>query len=198
MNFRGFWASLSMLTFAIIGIGHFPAQAVPVLDIQGGQLVGARDVDVGGQLFDVTFEDGTCIDVFDGCDSNSDFLFDEADAILASNALLDQVFLNSLFPNIDSTPNLTFGCSADNCATFTPFAIADPFLVLVSSAFNDDADFNETDFQQLDMVERDRDLGSANATDIRRVYAVWSDPNATMDPPTDVPEPATLTLFGRA
>jgi hypothetical protein len=36
------------------------------LNVVGGQLLGASNVDVGGNLFNVQFLDGTCIDLFDG------------------------------------------------------------------------------------------------------------------------------------
>ena len=50
------------------------------LNVVGGTLVGASNVDVDGQLFDVEFVDGRCIDLFDGCDDASDFDFDNESA----------------------------------------------------------------------------------------------------------------------
>ena len=63
-------------------------------DVVDGQLVGAFDVSVGGTLYDVTFQDGTCVDLFDGCDEVSDFAFPTSSAAnSASFALLAQVLL---------------------------------------------------------------------------------------------------------
>ena len=44
------------------------------LDIQLNVLMGATDVQVGGTLYDVVFVDGTCIELFDGCDDLTDFV----------------------------------------------------------------------------------------------------------------------------
>ena len=93
-----------------------------VLDIAGGLLVGASGVDVGGEFYDVTFVDGTCIDSFAGCDEVTDFAFaDLASATLASQALLDQVLLDGASGAFDSTPSLTAGCPGPTlCQIFTP------------------------------------------------------------------------------
>ena len=65
------------------------AQAA-TLNVIGGILHGASDVLVDGNLYDVQFLDGTCIDLYDGCDDVSDFTFQtQASAALASQALLD-------------------------------------------------------------------------------------------------------------
>ena len=67
------------------------AQAA-TLNVVGGQLMGASNVLVDGNLYDVQFLDGTCIDLYNGCDEASDFTFQtQASAVLASQALLDQL-----------------------------------------------------------------------------------------------------------
>ena len=40
--------------------------------IVGDQLTGANGVNVNGSLYNVRFADGTCVAIFDGCDSVSD------------------------------------------------------------------------------------------------------------------------------
>ena len=66
-----------------------------------------------GNLYDVQFLDGTCIGLYNGCDEISDFTFQtQSSAALASQALLDQVFLDGPLGNFDSDPTLTFGCSS--------------------------------------------------------------------------------------
>ncbi len=94
------------------------------LNVVGGQLMGASNVLVDGNLYDVQFLDGTCIDLYNGCDDVSDFTFQtEASAILASQALFDQVFLDGpegLFASADVS--LTYGCHPDVvCSHITPF-----------------------------------------------------------------------------
>jgi hypothetical protein len=62
---------------------------------------------VDGSLYDVEFSAGTCIEMYNGCDEVSDFPFQTlASAVLASHALLDQVFLDGPAGNFDSDPTL--------------------------------------------------------------------------------------------
>jgi hypothetical protein len=79
------------------------------LNVVGGQLLGASNVLVNGDLYDVEFLDGTCTVLFTGCDEASDFTFSSfAAATLASQALLDQVFLDAA-DTFDTSPDLTNG-----------------------------------------------------------------------------------------
>jgi hypothetical protein len=109
------------VVFALVAGG---AQAA-TLDVVGSVLHGAFGVDVGGTLYDVEFVDGTCIDVFNGCDDLTDFTFTDApSATLASEALLDQVFLDGPSGNFDSDPALTNGCPSlfsGQCFTWVPY-----------------------------------------------------------------------------
>ena len=99
------------------------AQAV-TLDVIGGQLMGASNVLVDGSFYDVQFLDGTCIERYNGCDDVSDFTFQtQASAVLASQALLDQVFLDGVEGQFDSDPGLTRGCGGYRCRTHTPFIV---------------------------------------------------------------------------
>ena len=58
----------TVLAVVLVALGCAPfANADPVLLVNGsGVLTGARNVRVGGTLYNVTFVDGTCIDVFGG------------------------------------------------------------------------------------------------------------------------------------
>jgi hypothetical protein len=85
------WALVVAIFLATSG-----AQAA-VLIVVGGELQGATDVNVGGTLYDVQFVEGTCIDLYDGCDDVSDFAFvTVADAFVAAEALLEQVVLDGV------------------------------------------------------------------------------------------------------
>jgi hypothetical protein len=100
------------------------AQAV-TLNVIGGQLFSASNVDVGGTLYDVEFVDGTCVDLFNGCDESSDFTFtDGTSAQLASQSLLDQVFLDGPDGTFASNPELTVGCAGEfsHCVSVTPYS----------------------------------------------------------------------------
>ena len=92
MDFKTFFTAAAMA----IGLWSTPSFAA-TLNVDGsGQKRGAAGVDVGGTLYDVTFRDVTCIALFDGCDEASDFTFaTQGDARVASQALLDRVFVES-------------------------------------------------------------------------------------------------------
>ena len=114
------------------------AQAA-TLNVIDGILHGASDVLVGGSLYDVQFLDGTCIDLFNGCDETSDFTFQtQASALLAAQALLDQVFLDGPQGQFDSSPTLTNGCDVSPCVSFIPynFDALTPLLFYKAEAVN--------------------------------------------------------------
>lgn len=100
------------------------AIAGPQLLVTNGILQGATDVVVNGSLFSVKFVDGTCEELFGDCTNTANFPFSYNNAILASQALLDQVLQ-------DGQPGDNFfdfrakvaGCEvADACSIFTPQA----------------------------------------------------------------------------
>lgn len=125
LKLTSFAVFLSVITY---GMALSSAHAIVTLNVDGtGQLNGAKNVNVGGTFFDVSFEGGSCIDVFTGCNDASDIAFNnEADALLAGNALLDQVFVDD-FPILglfDSKPNLTNTCiNTFICVAMVPFVI---------------------------------------------------------------------------
>ncbi|MEJ6393691.1 VPLPA-CTERM sorting domain-containing protein [Gymnodinialimonas sp. 2305UL16-5] len=101
------------LTFATVlaALTAMPGLASTVtLNVVGGQLVGASNVEVNGALYDVEFVDGTCAALFDGCDAQSDFIFSTLDqALAAGRSLSETVFLDGPLGNFDSDPSLTAG-----------------------------------------------------------------------------------------
>lgn len=98
------------------------AIAGPQLLVTNGILQGATGVVVNGSLFSVKFVDGTCEELFGDCSNTANFPLSYNNAILASQALLDQVLQ-------DGQPGGNFfdfrakvvGCQSDNtCEIFTP------------------------------------------------------------------------------
>lgn len=107
MDFKTLFTAAAMA----IGLSSAPSFAATLIVDGSGQLRGAAGVDVGGTLYDVTFREGTCTALFDGCDDPSDFTFTTlTDAQAASQALLNQVFIDGPAGNFVS-PSLTFGIS---------------------------------------------------------------------------------------
>ena len=155
------------------------AQAA-TLNVVGGQLMGATDVLVDGSLYDVQFLGGSCIDAYSGCDEASDFTFQAfASAELASQALLDQVFLDGVGGLFDSEPSLTNGCMhLSPCVAVSTFSALDLNSLYTAVAYNSNAgDFVYDAYY-------DNNVGFA----IDTTWAVWT--------ATVVPEPSTALLLG--
>ena len=142
MNKQATWALLAVATLTVPMV----TQGV-TLQIDGsGVLTGASEVAVGGALYDVRFLDGTCISLFTGCDDSTDFAFaSAADALIAAQALLDQVLTDTPLGQFDSVVALTSGCTNSDlgaCGLITPYAAANGFVdvVDVENFFVEDAD----------------------------------------------------------
>jgi len=95
------------------------AQAL-TLDVRNGVLYGAKGVLVGatrtitptgevfngGTSYDVEFVEGTCVQLFNGCNDTSDFAFTtELAAATASRSLLEQVFGSGEFDDYADRTN---------------------------------------------------------------------------------------------
>ena len=165
------------------------AQAV-TLNVIGGILHGASDVLVDGSFYDVQFLEGTCIDLFNGCDNSSDFTFQtSASAALAGQALLDQVFLDGPSGDFDSDTSLTFGCddATDSCLALTPY-MASPSTLLFDYVTTRNVSAHVTGI--LDWVlfaTSGMSLDTSPPTSpTGYVFASWS----------PVPEPSTAVLLG--
>lgn len=103
------------------------------LNVVGGQLLGASNVDVNGTLYDVEFVDGTCIALFDGCEKASNFAFTtSSQAQAATESLSNSVFLNGPLGNFDSNPLLTAGISFGGIGlVLTPYRIDSTVTIVV-------------------------------------------------------------------
>jgi hypothetical protein len=151
------------------------AASAPTLNVSGGQLLGASGVNVDGSLYNVDFVEGTCVALFDGCDEQSDFAFQTGTAALAAaQALLDEVFTDSLAGSFDSIPTLTLGCgNVGGCYVATPIsylAIIDQVNAAV--AFN--AATESTDFIGTTGVASGFSTGTDPTFGARFVYARWT------------------------
>ena len=195
---------VQLVRLSLLGAIFYSSTSFGVaLDVQGGILFGASEVNVNGTLYDVQFLDGTCIELYGGCDENTDFPFtnplDLNDGALleaAMTALLEQVFIDSTSGAFDTSPELTNGCTDINgCIAFTPLWVnvgansggvmsATNVNVVENSSTRDrvgaggGGGFRENDTYP-DTFFPDRD---------QTVYAVWSESAV-------VPIPAAVWLF---
>jgi hypothetical protein len=181
----------TLASFVVLLLASSSASAA-TLNVVGGQLMGASGVDVDGTLYDVAFGSGTCISLFNGCDEVSDFTFQtQASAVLASQALSDQVFnSDSVLGPFDSDPTLTNGCFAPgasgSCFLLTPYSLYSNLGI----AFVQATQFENSAGSEFggDGVFESSTLATSSDPDYDS-YAVWT-------PLTVVPEPSTALLLG--
>jgi hypothetical protein len=160
-----------VICFAVFTQSPSKAQATVIWQVTAGQLVGAKNIDVDGTLYDVSFQDGTCADVFSGCDSaTDDFAFtDSATAQLAAQALSDQVLIDGESGPFESVPSLTFGCDLDTCLIWIPYEIvtSSTSTVVSSGLFRNSGseavDFAGTIFKQTASADLALSSGSVFA-----------------------------------
>ena len=165
-------------------LAALPASAV-VLLTSGGQLTGATGLMVNGTSYNVSFAPQTCAP--DNCTSP---ITDEATAIAAAQALLDQVLVDGPLGQFDSDPALTFGCSdPDECNIYLVYdydAATDTSLYL--GVYNTPDEGDDEVYGPLGYAGE-----STYETDTYETYAYFS---LSALPPADVPAPAALGLLG--
>lgn len=172
----------------ILGGALAGAHAAPVLILDAnGVLQGAKNVSLLGTLYDVSFMDGTCSTLYNGCDAQSDFLpITGGNYASATSALLSQVFLDGAQGLFDSNPALTQGCtSIEVCNVIFPHLSSNGIWLAYSFNYNAAG----TDLSGFSGSA----VGSSfETTSLDTVtWAVWS-----VAATAAVPEPDSLALIG--
>lgn len=165
------------------------AQAAQLQVNANGQLTGALGVEVMGELYDVEFVDGTCAQVFDGCEDESVFTLvgDWADFIPFSEAIRDQILLDVALGSFDTNPSLVRGCEgAEDCVFKTPTEITDIGRIRGTSYRNDDQPANTVGYGLFN---------SGPGVDTTNSDSVWARWTVSAAP---VPVPGALWLFASA
>ncbi len=184
MGIRRFAASgvLASLLLVFVGVTGVRAASPHVVD---GELLGAFDVDVGGVLYDVEFVDGTCIEVFSGCDQAEDFTFSNfAGAALASQALMEQVFLDGVLGDFDLVPSLTVGCSdSDTCQVLTVFERSPTTPTVLQAVANNNAAVHIHDWWTPEPHSFSISVDTASSYPYA-VFARWSAACSVVEVPT--------------
>lgn len=150
-----------------------------------GALLGAELVEIDGEFYDLEFKDGSCTEIFSGCDSVDDFEFDVATAPLATQALLDQVLIGIY----DDQVELTFGCESTVFCTallpvYAPPGFAQTTYYADNGSLDDFGSFNVT---SVFWIDRDSDFSGLASSSDSRVFAVFN--------PSQVPLPSAGVLF---
>jgi len=171
------------------------AQAAPILLVDGsGRLTGATGVDVEGAIYNVEFVDGTCIVVFSGC-AATHFAFTTVEgALAASQALLDQVFVDGAAGSFDSVPSLTVGCTWRNeCRFVTPFRVIFnmDFVSVQVRNFRAPQEVFDDVLGPFGAADPEFDTSPVPGSFDRFAWARW-----TLVSPQAVPEPGTIAILG--
>ncbi len=190
-----------LLLSLVAALAAAPAGAATLTLDAGGRLTGATGVLVNGSAYDVQFIDGTCAQLFNGCDGSDDFVFNtQASAYAASVALLSQVF--NAFSTYDLDPTLTRGCESAayfylgqryaSCWVLTPLAALANNQVATYLVANDINNASDTvPVNNNFVLGRTQDIGGTGSPGYYSTYAVWQ---AAGSGANNVPEPGSLLL----
>jgi hypothetical protein len=177
---------------AFAGAAH--ASAAPTLLVDSnGILTGARNVNVAGTLYDVTFADGSCNSLFNGCDPATFAFRTLAATEVASQALLDQVLVDSVLGQFDSDPSKLAGCTNPGfCYIGIPYFFDtdsnDPYYLIQGGGV-----YNTTNYLDgLAITQAIRDFDSSQLDHL--TYARFELVLAA----ADVPEPGSIALMSLA
>jgi hypothetical protein len=160
-----------------------PAQAGPILQVSGGILDGIDGVVVDGSTYNVTFVQGSCVSVFSGCTSTSDFPFGASgteDATSALESILSGGIVNASFPN--GIVNEAFvGAANAYDDLFTPYAVSNGLV----TGYYTNVDVGAAQVPLTYGVQS----ASSYGTNYGLAYAAWA------SAPASVPEPSSLMLM---
>jgi len=115
-----------LINLALAVVLFLSSSSHAALIVVSDELVGATDIVISGLgTYDVSFQDGSCANIFSGCDSLSDFSFDSYEQVhAASQALLEQIFIDTTLGQFDSNPELIAGCEDfDKCIALIPYKL---------------------------------------------------------------------------
>ena len=167
------------------------AQAVVIYDVSGGKLTGIRDVEIGGILYDVTFQNGSYNSIFG--DASSLMFTTAADANAASGALLSLMIEGAVASdgnmyNLNTNNGLVGGCAnyvyCDMLTPYLEFVDTTGIERVASSAARNFYD-TVSDFVTGSSLTKDYDTSPWPWY----TYAKWTEAAA-------VPEPTSLALLG--
>lgn len=181
---------LYLMTLLLFGAGASQATAITTLSVTDDQLTGATNVHVGATMYDVEFVNGSCNSLFAGCTQVAFTFLNKADALAASQALLDQVLINDPVGGLfDDLPYLTAGCenAIAPCNVITPYRDEFGDIPIYRGAFAVNQSGSGDDASSF--------VGSPavdTVLDNTSVFALWQ----PSPPSTPVPEAATLALMG--
>lgn len=172
-RFARWAAALGLMVGAALGAA---AHASPVVGADG-KLHGFTGVSMGNSLWNITFADNTCINLFSGCDSQEDFPFGGDFNEEAANIVFGL--------SAGYAPTAIFGCDSSYCLITSPNGFLGGLVASTGVYIGGPGNGAHTNsFFHSDL----------NLADIGRMtYAVWSRADVA-----ELPEPGSLALAGLA
>ncbi|MFT2089712.1 hypothetical protein [Paraglaciecola sp. 2405UD69-4] len=144
-----------------------------------GKLTGASGVDLGyGEVYDVEFARGSCVEIFGGCDDPEDLFFNDVySAIFAGKAFYDQVLVDGPLGDFSSDKTLIADCDTYYCHFYTPFYLGyyfdfweGTYTYTVSTSIPSDY------YTMPDLSDAERFYDTGNSRDWEFAqYLVWSE-----------------------
>ena len=155
----------------------------------GGVLVGAHDVNVGGTMYDVRFSAGSCNSLFNGCSTSAFAFTSESAAGGASFALIDQVFNNPLAYSYGIDPSKILGCTYKYyCYLFIPFATTGNIFSVEDVLYFGNGSASYSLYSNVFLTSADTTIFSTYT------FAIFEPAN----PAAGVPEPSSIALISLA
>jgi hypothetical protein len=178
-----------LATFLIASAAAATASPTLITD-SSGKLTGAKNVNVGGTLYNVTFADGSCNSLFNGCVQSAFAFNSRAVASIAAQALFDFVFTDHVGAQFDTLGNTTLGCdNTQFCASFIPYSSTSrSFDAYVAYNYYASLDSADTTLLSTGNVPT-TDFSSSHGLN----FAIFQLADAT-----SVPEPSSIALLGLA
>jgi hypothetical protein len=168
------------------------ASASPTLLVDSnGILVGVKNLDVSGTLYDVAIGDGSCNSLFNGCSSGAFAFQTVGTARSASDALFNSL-LTAEFYNM---PSRTSGCTSTiDCFIAIPYEVstgsggfqATAACIFAPGIGNGSGGCGVS-------ARADFDSSESSLSGNRVTFGRFQ-----LAAPTDIPEPSSLALFGLA
>ena len=159
--------------------------AATTLQYDGDVVTGVTGVSYGPRLYDVAFRSGSCVTVFGGCDSGSDFAFrDSASLLDAMTALRDQAF-----PTGYETHKIE-GCTVASgvCSIFAPYELRSATHVYIHYLTVEPGFTVLSPLLYKTWAPKSFDYGVVTGANV--TWAVWSAPTS----PVPLPPAAALLL----
>lgn len=177
---------LRRLAVALLVFATTQVHAAPVLTVDGnGKLSGAQHLQIGAELYNVSFVDGSCNQLFAAC-TQLDFPT-QASAGAAVSALA-QIVVDGPAGPFDSQPALTAGCALDDFCL-----IVVPYMTNASGGLDAIAWRNEPGLNAIWYLYGMSSSQDTTMSDAM-TYAVFT----RVDASGTVPEPQSLALIGIA